>query len=88
MRRVEAGTYEHPHAGYRGYSRLIDPIQQHFLRTPSDTYEVMPDTFWAMGDNSYNSLDSRFWGPVPRVNLVGTRLVVYWPFGARWGLIR
>ena len=88
MKRVEAGTYENPHDGYRGYSRLLDPVSQHFLRTPNETYHLEPDEFWAMGDNSYNSSDSRFWGPVPRANLVGTGFVVYWPFGPRWGVIR
>jgi len=80
MKRVEAAQN-----GYRGYGILEG---QDFLRTPAETFHLEPGAFWAMGDNSYNSLDSRFWGPVPRPNLVGTGLVVYWPFGPRWGLIR
>jgi len=71
--------------GYRGYGVLGG---QNFLRGPDETYTVAPDTFWAMGDNSYNSLDSRYWGAVPRENAVGTGLFVYWPLSARWGLIR
>ncbi len=88
MKRVESGTKGSDPHGYRGYSDLLDPVRQHFLREPSDTYRLEPDSYWAMGDNSYNSLDSRFWGPVPRSNLIGPGLVVYWPFGARWGFIR
>ncbi len=72
--------------GYRGYTSNI--YGANFLRTPDDLYELGQDRYWAMGDNSYNSLDSRVWGAVPRPNLVGTGLFVYWPFGARWGLIR
>jgi signal peptidase I len=44
--------------------------------------------YWAMGDNQQSSSDSRFWGPVPQVNLVGPALIVYWPFGNHFGLIR
>jgi len=44
--------------------------------------------YFAMGDNSANSLDSRYWGPVPEENLVGRGLFVYWPFNRHWGLIR
>jgi len=41
---------------------------------------VPPDSFFAMGDNRTNSLDGRFWGFVPRSNLIGRPLFVYWSF--------
>ncbi len=72
---------------YHGYT-FGDSERAHFLKSPDDTYTVQPNNFWAMGDNSFNSLDSRYWGPVPRENVVGTGAFVYWPFGAHWGLIR
>jgi signal peptidase I len=50
---------------------------------------VVPEHgYFAMGDNSHNSYDSRWWGPVPEENLVGRGLLVYWPFHPHWGLIR
>ena len=72
--------------GYRGYTSNLPGIN--FLATPQETYQLATDRFWAMGDNSYNSFDSRGWGPVPRENLVGTGFVAFWPFGKRWGWIK
>ena len=34
--------------------------------------------YFAMGDNRDNSQDSRYWGFVPRVNIIGRPLVIYW----------
>lgn len=70
--------------GYRGYGFIGN---QKYLQNPQDSYTVAPDNYWAMGDNSYNSSDSRVWGPVVRSNLVGTGFIVYWPFTSHWGLI-
>ena len=41
---------------------------------------VPPGTVFAMGDNRTQSLDGRFWGFVPRENIVGRPLFVYWSF--------
>jgi signal peptidase I len=40
---------------------------------------VVPEGFYfAMGDNRDNSLDSRYWGFVPRENIIGKPLVIFW----------
>ncbi|MEY2565139.1 MAG: signal peptidase [Verrucomicrobiota bacterium] len=71
--------------GYQGYS---NPGSALHLTTPEATFRLPEHTYFAMGDNSYNSSDSRYWGPVPEENLVGRGLFVYWPFTRHWGLIR
>src|SRR5580693_2185414 len=43
---------------------------------------VPPDSYFAMGDNRDNSLDSRYWGFVPRGNIIGKPLIIYWSYDA------
>src|ERR1700761_5270683 len=43
---------------------------------------VPPASFFAMGDNRDNSLDSRYWGFVPRGNIIGKPLIIYWSYDA------
>jgi signal peptidase I len=43
--------------------------------------------YWALGDNSANSSDSRAWGVVPEENIVGRAAFVYYPFGHHFGFI-
>lgn len=44
---------------------------------------VVPQGYYfAMGDNRDNSSDSRFWGLVPRENIIGKPLMIYWSYDA------
>ena len=43
---------------------------------------VPPGFYFAMGDNRDSSLDSRYWGFVPRDNIIGKPLVIYWSYDA------
>lgn len=39
--------------------------------------------YFVLGDNSFLSSDSRFWGPVPADDLIGVGRLIYWPYD-RW----
>jgi signal peptidase I len=43
---------------------------------------VPADHFFVMGDNRDNSQDSRYWGFLPRENIKGKSLVIYWSYQA------
>jgi len=74
--RVEAHQF-----GYDGYQTTGDYLASH-----SNRVQLANDQFFACGDNQRNSLDSRYWGPVKRANLVGPAFFVYWPLSRRWGM--
>ncbi|MBU0547710.1 MAG: signal peptidase I [Candidatus Omnitrophica bacterium] len=40
---------------------------------------VPKDSYFVLGDNSTSSKDSRYWGFVPKDNLLGQAMVIYWP---------
>ncbi len=43
------------------------------------TIKVPKDSYYALGDNSASSRDSRYWGFVPKKNLIGKVVFIYWP---------
>jgi signal peptidase I len=52
------------------------------------TMAVPPHSFLALGDNSANSQDGRYWGYVPDKDVIGRPLWIYYPFTRRWGPAR
>ena len=59
------------------------PVKEPWLSEPI-SYEmkqiiVPPKSFWVLGDNRNNSLDSHLWGELPEENIIGTAFIRYWP---------
>lgn len=48
-------------------------------------YKVEDGNYFAMGDNSYNSKDSRSFGQFPKNAVIGKAFFIYFPFTDRWG---
>jgi signal peptidase I len=47
--------------------------------TPQTDVNVPSGCYFVLGDNSKKSFDSRFWGSVPRGNIIGRLALCYWP---------
>lgn len=55
----------------------IDMLTHHVV---NGEVVVPPNSYFAMGDNRDSSLDSRYWGFVPRENIIGKPLIIYWSY--------
>ncbi len=64
-----------PKMAARASEMLRDNVVNGELVVPAGSY-------FAMGDNRDNSLDSRYWGLVPRENIMGKPLIVFWSYDA------
>ncbi|MCX7010176.1 MAG: signal peptidase I [Kiritimatiellaeota bacterium] len=69
---------------YAGYQLQAGSL----LSVPSDLIKVGTNEFVPFGDNTRSSLDGRYFGGVPRGDLLGPAFMVFWPISTHWGLAR
>jgi signal peptidase I len=62
---------------FSGFRLAVHP--DGILNKPTDTITLGPDEYFVLGDNTANSKDSRYFGPVPRDSIVGRVVKIYWP---------
>ncbi|MDP2884131.1 MAG: signal peptidase I [Ignavibacteria bacterium] len=61
-----------------GHTVVVDGNRIEIDGKQATEYTVQRDYLFGMGDHRDNSLDSRYWGFIPKDNLVGTPVLVYW----------
>lgn len=53
---------------------------------PGLEVQIARGNSFMMGDNTMDSLDSRYWGDIPTSSIIGRSFFVYWPISSRFGL--
>jgi len=72
-------------AGYKASERLAP----NKIFKARDNRPPGMNEYIALGDNSYNSSDSRHWGTVKEFNVIGPAAFSLWPFkSGHWGFIK
>jgi len=66
-----AGNYISPEVNSRWWVEMHNVVHQGEIVVP-------PGRYFVMGDNRDESLDSRYWGFVPRENIIGRPFLIYW----------
>lgn len=72
----EGGVFKE-HNGVKSYEVAYYPDGDNDLQPEETSFKVPAKSYFVMGDNRYNSHDSRFWGFVPEKFLIGKASVVW-----------
>lgn len=91
IRRVAECKAPYNKTGYNALNQSRHPLafitDRHGLTLSDNKKDPNLREYAALGDNTVNSLDSRYWGPVHQYNLIGPAGASIWPFTSHWGLI-
>ena len=78
-----------PNGAYKVYIN-DQPLEEEYIMSEYDFHKCREDMFcgpliipennyFMMGDNRGNSMDSRFWGTLPRERFIGKAVFLFWP---------
>jgi len=92
---INGEAQDEPHVVFKDKPRVLQDQRDRFPPTnpqirramgievnPDGSYTVPPGHIFCLGDNRDNSLDSRFWGPVPLDYVKGRAVLIYWSYEA------
>jgi signal peptidase I len=78
--------------GAPGNSKVLPYQENHYYGhamvgalAPGNEFKIRPNYLFVMGDNTMNSLDSRYWGDFQASSVIGRSFFVYWPLTIRFG---
>jgi signal peptidase I len=81
-------SFGNPTAGTKNIPYHEDTYYGHAMvrrLQPGQEVQIPQDHLFVMGDNTMDSLDSRYWGDFPASYIVGKAFFVYWPLSERFG---
>lgn len=74
FRTISCGTNE-----YHGYTLAHQDAGGSFLTSPEDSITLKDGEYLTLGDNSKNSLDGRYYGPIKKSSIIGKAVFIYAP---------
>lgn len=79
-------------AGVRPGEKQLEYRENHYFGhamlealARGNNFLVETNRYFVMGDNTFNSLDSRYWGSLSAKSVIGKSFFVYWPITKRFG---
>ncbi|MEK7599307.1 MAG: signal peptidase I [Patescibacteria group bacterium] len=75
----EVIVFRYPQDPSKFFIKRVVGLPGEELNVDRREWKLGPDEYFVVGDNTKSSLDSRYWGPLPRKNIIGRTLLRLWP---------